>query len=76
MVNKIKIPFALQKGTVATLCIACALFFIPAGCGNEENLDPIEIPLLEFSFDDEEEAEVGNGSWLRTYEETFDKTKH
>ena len=31
----IKNRFAMQKGTVATLCIVCALFFMASGCKNQ-----------------------------------------
>ena len=33
MSKRIKNLFARQKGTVATLCIVCALFFMVSGCG-------------------------------------------
>ena len=42
MSNKIKIPFAMQMGAAATLCIVCMLVFMVSSCENEiiDNEDP------------------------------------
>ena len=54
----IKNLFAMQKGTVATLCIVCTLFFALAGCNadlspfNEDNSNEPELtPAQEFKYD-------------------------
>ena len=47
MNNQIKNPFALQKGTVATLCLVCTLFFMTAGCGMNDNVKEKKVEVDE-----------------------------
>ena len=72
MNKKIKIQFAKQMGTVASLCMMCVLFFAVSGCGKLEISSGSE---TESGMDEKESISIKEGTYSGTFTVTYSSGK-